>query len=187
MDTRSKHVVETTHRETVPSEVATVAHKWKVPGKSDDGDVALHLFRDHDINEPVDPDEERRLVRKIDLIILPLIAVNYAFFYIDKTTLSYAAIFGIRDDLHLHGTQYNWLSSKSTRARGKDDRLLTLHRLVLLRLSGVGLSNQLPDAETTTGEIPRLQHLPLGLLLDDTGRMQQLRHFGPSASLGRRS
>lgn len=28
-----------------------------------------------------------------------------------KTTLSYAAIFGIRDDLNLHGTQYNWLSS----------------------------------------------------------------------------
>jgi hypothetical protein len=29
----------------------------------------------------------------------------------EKTTLSYAAIFGIRDDLHLVGTEYNWLSS----------------------------------------------------------------------------
>jgi hypothetical protein len=28
-----------------------------------------------------------------------------------QTTLSYAAIFGIEEDLHLHGTQYNWLSS----------------------------------------------------------------------------
>ena len=28
-----------------------------------------------------------------------------------QTTLSYAAIFGIRDDLNLHGTQYSWLSS----------------------------------------------------------------------------
>lgn len=28
-----------------------------------------------------------------------------------QTTLSYAAIFGIVDDLKLHGTQYNWLSS----------------------------------------------------------------------------
>jgi hypothetical protein len=25
--------------------------------------------------------------------------------------LSYAAIFGIQEDLNLHGTQYNWLSS----------------------------------------------------------------------------
>lgn len=28
-----------------------------------------------------------------------------------QTTLSYAAIFGIEEDLKLHGTQYNWLSS----------------------------------------------------------------------------
>lgn len=31
--------------------------------------------------------------------------------YVDKTTLSYAAIFGIKDDLHLQGTEYSWLSS----------------------------------------------------------------------------
>lgn len=30
---------------------------------------------------------------------------------IDKTTLSYAAIFGIEDDLNLAGTEYSWLSS----------------------------------------------------------------------------
>lgn len=56
-------------------------------------------------------EEEHRLVRKIDFMILPYLAVCYAFFYIDKTTLSYAAIFGIRDDLDLVGDQYNWLSS----------------------------------------------------------------------------
>lgn len=28
-----------------------------------------------------------------------------------QTTLSYAAIFGIREDLNLRGTEYNWLSS----------------------------------------------------------------------------
>ncbi len=31
------------------------------------------------------------------------------FFYIDKTTLSYAAIFGIEEDMGLHGSQYSWL------------------------------------------------------------------------------
>ena len=30
---------------------------------------------------------------------------------IDKTTLSYAAIFGIEEDLDLHGAMYSWLSS----------------------------------------------------------------------------
>jgi hypothetical protein len=31
--------------------------------------------------------------------------------YTDKTTLSYAAIFGLQTDLGLVGTQYSWLSS----------------------------------------------------------------------------
>lgn len=72
----------------------------------------MGLFRSPtEVHEPIDAAEEARVVRKIDLMILPYLAVCYAFFYIDKTTLSYAAIFGIRDDLHLVGTQYSWLSS----------------------------------------------------------------------------
>ena len=86
--------------------------KFKFSAKSQDGDVALELFNDPDeLNEPISKEEERKLVRKIDWLILPLIGMNYAFFYIDKTTLSYAAIFGIREDLDLVGMQYSWLSS----------------------------------------------------------------------------
>ncbi|KAK7047621.1 hypothetical protein VNI00_006389 [Paramarasmius palmivorus] len=59
----------------------------------------------------IDPVVERKLVRKIDWTVLPSLAVCYAFYYIDKTTLSYAAIFGIREDLKLSGTEYSWLSS----------------------------------------------------------------------------
>ena len=76
------------------------------------GDTALALFNNpSDLHEPYTEDEERRLVWKIDFMILPYLAVCYAFFYIDKTTLSYAAIFDIEEDLNLHGTQYSWLSS----------------------------------------------------------------------------
>jgi hypothetical protein len=57
--------------------------KFKFSTKSQDGDVALALFNDPDeLNEPITPEEEARLVRKVDWLILPLIAVNYAFFYI---------------------------------------------------------------------------------------------------------
>ncbi|KAI0965332.1 putative MFS allantoate transporter [Xylaria arbuscula] len=77
-----------------------------------DVDVAMALFdTPEQIHEPLDPVEEQKLVRKIDLMILPYLAVCYAFFYIDKTTLSYAAIFGIREDLSLQGSDYSWLSS----------------------------------------------------------------------------
>ncbi|EMC95000.1 hypothetical protein BAUCODRAFT_521364 [Baudoinia panamericana UAMH 10762] len=100
--------VEAIHHETV----STTEHaKWKV-SKTGDGDTAMALFNSPtEVHEPIDPAEERRVVRKIDFMILPYLAVCYAFFYIDKTTLSYAAIFGIKDDLKLVGTQYSWLSS----------------------------------------------------------------------------
>ncbi|KAJ9656982.1 hypothetical protein H2198_004582 [Neophaeococcomyces mojaviensis] len=100
----------TEHDEDLPPELAT-ALKAGAKGFTKSADVAMRLFENHDFNMIVDPEEEKRVVRKIDLIILPLIAVNYIFFYIDKTTLSYAALYGIREDLKLHGTEYNWLSS----------------------------------------------------------------------------
>lgn len=100
----------TLHTESTP--LPQTDHGWKFSKKSQDGDTALALFADVDTeHEEFSAEEEHRLVRKIDFMILPYLAVCYAFFYIDKTTLSYAAIFGIRDDLNLHGTQYNWLSS----------------------------------------------------------------------------
>jgi MFS family permease len=36
---------------------------------------------------------------------------TFADVQIDKTTLSYAAIFGIQEDLNLSGAEYSWLSS----------------------------------------------------------------------------
>jgi hypothetical protein len=98
----------TAHAETLTN-VSTLP-KWHLSSKAADGDTALALFSNPDeLHEVISPADEARLQRKIDFMILPYLAVCYAFFYIDKTTLSYAAIFGIRDDLKLVGTQYNWL------------------------------------------------------------------------------
>lgn len=74
-------------------------------------DEAQKYVGDGDFEIDASPEEVKKLVRKVDLIILPFIAVCYVFFYIDKTTLSYAAIFGMKEDLHLHGSEYSWLSS----------------------------------------------------------------------------
>lgn len=57
-----------------------------------------------------DPAQRRRLVRKIDLTIAPLLAVVYFLQYMDKTTLSYAAVMGIRKDTSLQGQEYSDLS-----------------------------------------------------------------------------
>lgn len=96
----------------VHAETTSPTSKWHLSSKASDGDTALTLFSNPDeLHEPISPADELALQWKIDLMILPYLAVCYAFFYIDKTTLSYAAIFGIKDDLKLKGTQYSWLSS----------------------------------------------------------------------------
>ncbi|KAK0225436.1 MFS general substrate transporter [Armillaria fumosa] len=64
------------------------------------------------MNETVlDPVVVKRIERRVDLLVIPALAVCYMFYYIDKTTLSYAAIFGIKEDLALGKTEYQWLSS----------------------------------------------------------------------------
>lgn len=83
---------------------ATIAHEeheegkseWKASSKSKskDGDVAQALFNDpNELHEPVDPKEMRRLLWKIDFMILPYLAVCYAFFYIDKVRNYFMQIF----------------------------------------------------------------------------------------------
>ncbi|KAF9268407.1 MFS general substrate transporter [Marasmius fiardii PR-910] len=59
----------------------------------------------------LDPKQVKRIERKIDFLIMPALAVCYMFYYVDKTTLSYAAIFGVQKDLKLGKSEYSWLSS----------------------------------------------------------------------------
>ncbi|KAL2833894.1 major facilitator superfamily transporter [Aspergillus cavernicola] len=61
--------------------------------------------------EICDDETVSRLRWKLDLRLLPLLCLTYALQSIDKTTLSYAAVFGLQDDLHLKGSEYSWLGA----------------------------------------------------------------------------
>lgn len=67
----------------------------------------------HEANnlEPIDPEEERRLVRKLDRYIMPMMAIVYFFQYLDKQSINYAAVFGLNEDLKLTGEQFSWAVS----------------------------------------------------------------------------
>lgn len=56
-------------------------------------------------------EEEKAVVRKIDRIVLPLLCFVFFTQYLDKQSLSYCAVFGLKTDLHLTGNQYSWLTS----------------------------------------------------------------------------
>jgi hypothetical protein len=55
--------------------------------------------------------DNARVLRKIDLTILPILLTVYCLQYLDKATLSYASVFGLIKDAHLHGEDYSWLGS----------------------------------------------------------------------------
>ncbi|QGI67568.1 hypothetical protein CEK26_011519 [Fusarium fujikuroi] len=65
------------------------------------------------IGASVELDEEtnRKLLRKIDRKLMPVLCFTYALQYYDKAILSQAAIFGLREDLKLTtGIRYSWVS-----------------------------------------------------------------------------
>ncbi|KAF2678892.1 allantoate permease-like protein [Lentithecium fluviatile CBS 122367] len=57
--------------------------------------------------------ENKRVLRKIDLVILPILLSVYFLQSLDKTTLSYASVFGLIEDAGLdpQSQQYSWLGS----------------------------------------------------------------------------
>ncbi|KAM5376317.1 hypothetical protein ACJZ2D_005539 [Fusarium nematophilum] len=64
-----------------------------------------------DLNDSYTPEEEKAVLRKIDTVILPFMCFVFFLQYLDKQSLSYAAVFGLIEDLNLTSTQYSWCSS----------------------------------------------------------------------------
>ncbi|MCJ1483443.1 hypothetical protein MMC06_003610 [Schaereria dolodes] len=79
---------------------------------ANDADEAMKAFADHEGDVLVlDEATNKRLLRKIDLNLMPLLCVIYGLNYLDKTTLSYASVMGIKTDIDLVGDDYQWLGS----------------------------------------------------------------------------
>ncbi|KAK0241548.1 MFS general substrate transporter [Armillaria nabsnona] len=57
------------------------------------------------------PEQYKKLKRKIDIYLLPLMWLCYGVQQVDKTSFSVMATFGLREDTGLHGQQYSWLAT----------------------------------------------------------------------------
>ena len=107
--TTEKHIQESAAGVSVPSSQPLHSKGAKV---TYNGDAALELLRSSEgLEQPFDPEQRRRLVRKIDLHVMPLICLVYFLQYIDKVSISYASVTGLRESAHLHGNQFNWVAS----------------------------------------------------------------------------
>ncbi|GKZ37231.1 hypothetical protein AbraIFM66950_008688 [Aspergillus brasiliensis] len=59
----------------------------------------------------VTPEQDRKVLRKLDMILIPLMGVCYMMQYMDKLALSQATMFNLRQDLDLKGQEYTWTSA----------------------------------------------------------------------------
>ncbi|KAL3418652.1 putative vitamin H transporter [Phlyctema vagabunda] len=62
-------------------------------------------------NGVVDPVLSKKVLRKIDMYILPFLCITYGLQFLDKTSLGYSSVFGIIPDNNLKGQDYSWASS----------------------------------------------------------------------------
>lgn len=75
-----------------------------------DLDDAYELYKKQDATD-IDPAEARRVLRKIDLHIMPLLMITYCLQYLDKASINFASVYGLKEGTHLVGQDYSWLSS----------------------------------------------------------------------------
>ncbi|ORX51983.1 MFS general substrate transporter [Hesseltinella vesiculosa] len=69
-------------------------------------------FYDDDLTNPEYTRQlEKKLVRKLDLLILPMICAIDFLQFLDKSTINYAAAFTFKQDIDINGTQYSLLGS----------------------------------------------------------------------------
>lgn len=93
--------------ETTAETIEAVGQHGRCGGR----DKAAQLLKEAGYAIVVTPEDNKRLLRKIDTAILPIILIIYCLQSLDKTALSYASVFGIIDDAHLHGEEYSWLGA----------------------------------------------------------------------------
>ncbi|KAL4997569.1 major facilitator superfamily domain-containing protein [Aspergillus recurvatus] len=72
---------------------------------------AAQFLANTTVDRSFTPEEEKAVLRRIDLRVLPLLLGAYFFQQLDKSSLSYVSIFGLVEDANLVGQQYSWLGS----------------------------------------------------------------------------
>jgi hypothetical protein len=61
-----------------------------------------------------DPVEEKRVLRKIDYRVIPILFITYMLQYLDKNSINFSSVYGLQKGTHLHGQNYSWLSKFSS-------------------------------------------------------------------------
>lgn len=58
-----------------------------------------------------DEAEVKKLMRRVDMRLMPLLGITFVLQYIDKQALGYSAVFDLFSDIDITGNQYSWFAS----------------------------------------------------------------------------
>ncbi|KAJ6079796.1 hypothetical protein N7467_009549 [Penicillium canescens] len=94
-----------------PSRPSAARHSDDGKKNQTQGDHALQLIQEAGHSTILTPENNAKVLRKIDLRLLPILLGIYFLQQLDKSTISYASIFGIVEKANLHGHQYSWLGA----------------------------------------------------------------------------
>lgn len=73
-------------------------------------DAALSFLRRESVVRPMTGKDEKKLVRKIDWYIMPLMWSCYCLQYLDKTLINYANVMGLQEDANITKSQFSNLA-----------------------------------------------------------------------------
>jgi ACS family allantoate permease-like MFS transporter len=77
-----------------------------------DKDIAAKFLLENEGKfNPMTDNELKKMIRKTDWVLLPILFFTATMGAVDKVALGTSAIFGLREDNHLVGQQYSWLST----------------------------------------------------------------------------
>jgi len=63
-----------------------------------------------------DPAELKRVLRKIDFRIIPILFVTYMLQYLDKNSINFSSVYGLQKGTNLHGQDFSWLGEPRRRS-----------------------------------------------------------------------
>ncbi|KAL2010808.1 hypothetical protein VTN00DRAFT_3526 [Thermoascus crustaceus] len=88
------------------SEQVSVTERYDLELKDISKDCLQHLENAAVAGSVPSPEEERRLVRKLDLHIIPILISLYVMGFLDRVNIGNARLFGLEKDLGLKGDDY---------------------------------------------------------------------------------
>ncbi|SGZ56557.1 CIC11C00000003657 [Sungouiella intermedia] len=104
--------IDKNEKDSAVANITSVTSLRDEAGKNADMVVGLDLFEHaQELSDDEIAEELRKIRRKIDWRLLPILCVTYTLQFLDKLSLNYASAYSFKEDLGLTGQKYSWVAA----------------------------------------------------------------------------